>query len=338
MLLGTTGFYFWYQAFLGLSLQVFFVLPFQFVCLFVGGFTALFCPRRVPDYVMKPEAVLVTGGGSGIGKEMAVLWAREKVPVVVITDKNAEAMEQTRIEAEVFGAKVITAVIDVTDEAGMKKFIEETDAKHPLDVVVANAGISEQLIGKSLDVEGATRAVLAVNVMGVINTVLPALALMRKRDRGQIAIVASAASFVNLWTNSHTYCASKAFVRFWGMSLRAYLWNTGVRVNVICPGWVNTNLVRDSLKNIKSDATIAKHIAVGTAEKLLKFMCTPVEVAQVFVARLASDQGLITYPTYMFAILQLIANTPSVLYDFLLRTNVFPDWKTLPREVAMKGQ
>jgi short-subunit dehydrogenase len=229
----------------------------------------------------------------------------------------------------------MSSVLDVTDEKGLKAWIEEVDDAQPIDIALAIAGVSEQMIGAALDLERGTRTLIAVNVMGVVNTILPALARMRLRrpeGRGQLVVVSSCASFINLWPPSPSYAASKAFVRFWAMGLRAHLWNSGVRVNVICPGWVDTSMVRRSIKAIADEPTM-RHHAVD-ADKVAKFMLTAADAANVFIRALAHDQAVITYPTHVYLLLSFVKNMPLYLYDRVISSALLPDWAPLPKEAV----
>jgi short-subunit dehydrogenase len=85
---------------------------------------------------------------------------------------------------------------------------------------------------------------MQINVLGVLNTVQPMIPLMRERHRGQLALVASVAAFTPL-PHSPSYSASKAAVLNYGLSLRAVLAGHGIRVSVICCGFVETPMIAD---------------------------------------------------------------------------------------------
>ena len=119
--------------------------------------------------------------------------------------------------------------LDVTDADATRRFLLETDASHPLDMVHANAGVAESsaLADAFSDLEKAAHVVTAINVNGVINTVLPAIAVMRARGHGQIAITASLAGFTTYLNSVPSYAASKNWARAWGLGLRSHFWSTG---------------------------------------------------------------------------------------------------------------
>jgi short-subunit dehydrogenase len=182
-----------------------------------------------------PKSILITGASSGIGEALALEYAAPGT-FLALTGRDAQRLENVAAAARARGASVETKVIDVVDRAGMTAWLQQLDAAHPLDLAIANAGVGLEGDGK-LPEEEAMRGTFAINIDGVMNTVLPLLAPMRARKRGQIAIMASLASFIGL-PQSAAYNGSKAAVRVWGESLRHKLRKDGIEVNVICPGFV----------------------------------------------------------------------------------------------------
>jgi NAD(P)-dependent dehydrogenase (short-subunit alcohol dehydrogenase family) len=137
------------------------------------------------------------------------------------------------------GAMVAAVLADVTDAEVMREAVAMVDDAHPLDLVVANAGVAGAASGGQ---DGVAR-LFAVNVLGVVHTVEPLLPRLAERGRGQVALMSSLASFVNR-PGTAAYCASKAAVRVWGEGLAARLGPQGVTVSVVCPGFVDTPLTR----------------------------------------------------------------------------------------------
>jgi short-subunit dehydrogenase len=122
----------------------------------------------------------------------------------------------------------------------MATWIAACEAAGPLDLLIANAGISAG-VGGEPDFAAQTRLIFGVNLDGVLNTVLPAVEAMRQRGQGQIALVASVAGFRGL-PSAPAYCASKAAVKVWGEGLRGWLAQDGVGVSVILPGFVESRI------------------------------------------------------------------------------------------------
>jgi len=184
-----------------------------------------------------PRAVLITGATSGIGRALAREYARPGV-TLSLCGRDAGRLADVAGTCRGAGAAVDSRILDVTDAAAVRAWIEAADAEAPLDLVIANAGISGGSAGGGEDADAARR-IFAVNVAGVMNTVLPAIAPMQERGSGQIALMSSLASFRGL-PGAPAYSASKAAVRTWGEALRGALAGDGIEVSVICPGFIET--------------------------------------------------------------------------------------------------
>jgi short-subunit dehydrogenase len=189
-----------------------------------------------------PRSILITGASSGIGHALARVYAASGV-TLTLGGRDTTRLNAIVAECRARGAVVRSFAADVTDIAAMRGHVEDADRANPLDLVVANAGISE-ISGPGGETEEQARRIYAVNVEGVMNTVFPAIDAMRARPandgvRGQIAIMASLAGFHG-YPGAPAYVASKNAVRAWGESLRGELYRDGIRVSVICPGFVAT--------------------------------------------------------------------------------------------------
>jgi NADP-dependent 3-hydroxy acid dehydrogenase YdfG len=143
-----------------------------------------------------PSSILITGASSGIGESLARHYAGPSA-TLFLAGRNSERLSEVAGVCEEAGATVFTIVLDVTDSTRMSDWIFESDRLAPLDMIIANAGISG---GTSGGVESAnqTRRIFNVNVDGVLNTVLPGFDAMSQRKHGQIAIVSSLAGFLPL--------------------------------------------------------------------------------------------------------------------------------------------
>ncbi len=185
--------------------------------------------------------VVVTGASGGIGAALALHYAQEGI-VLSMTGRNPERLGETARQCRERGAQVHTGIIDVTNREGMETWLGGIDDANPVDIVIANSGISAGT-GGILHGEdpGQVRRLFEVNVTGVLNTVEPLLPRMIARGKGHVALMSSLAAFRG-WPGAPAYCASKAAVKVYGEGLRGALRKTGVRVHVICPGFVRSRM------------------------------------------------------------------------------------------------
>ena len=146
------------------------------------------------------------------------------------------------------GATVDAGQVDVADRAAVAAWLTKFDDAHPVDLVIANAGVSIDKDNSSLDDFSIVRKTFAVNVDGVFNTVEPLIGRLMARRHGQLAVVSSLAGFIGL-PYSASYNASKAAVRVWGESIRYVLKKSGIGVSVSCPGFVVTRCGRGTVSS-----------------------------------------------------------------------------------------
>ncbi|MEE8394315.1 MAG: SDR family NAD(P)-dependent oxidoreductase [Rhodospirillales bacterium] len=246
-----------------------------------------------------PRSILITGASSGIGAALAREYAGKNV-FLAISGRDRERLETVAGECRARGAEVSAQIVDVTGRGPMRRWIEETDAVAPLDLVVANAGISGGPGGGGGggEDEEQVRDIFAVNMAGVLNTVIPAADMMRKRGRGQIAIMSSLSAYRGLPT-APSYSASKAAVKAYGEAMRTRLAAHGIKMSVICPGFVESRMTaRNKFK--------------------MPFLMTAAKAARVIRRGLAKNRARIAFPWPMAAAMWLLSILPPWLGDRLL--------------------
>ncbi|HEX4111428.1 MAG TPA: SDR family NAD(P)-dependent oxidoreductase [Stellaceae bacterium] len=191
------------------------------------------------EYMINPTCVLITGASGGIGAALARVYARPGV-TLALTGRNVERLGKTAETAASAGAAVMARALDLHDEHAVAAWIAEVDAAQPLDLAIANAGITGGHRGAGAEENLAElREIMAINFIAACATAHAAMAPMRRRRRGQIALMSSLAGLRGL-PYSPGYCASKAALIAYGDALRAMLRADGVGVSVILPGFVAT--------------------------------------------------------------------------------------------------
>jgi len=243
-----------------------------------------------------PRSIVITGGSSGIGEALALAYAAPGI-ALALTGRDPARLEQVAAACRAKGASVSAAVLDVRDAAAVADWLAALDRSNPLDLVIANAGISAGT-GRFGESAQQARDVLAVNVDGVVNTVLAAGALLRPRGRGQIAIMSSLASYRG-FPGAPAYCASKAAVRVWGEALRGSLAPEGIEVSVICPGFVKSRMTD------QNDFPMPFLMEAGRAAGIIR-------------RGLAANRARIVFPRRLFAAVWLLALLPPAWTDPLL--------------------
>jgi len=247
----------------------------------------------VPD----PRHIAITGASSGIGAALAAAYAAPGIRLSLAGRDTARLSAVARACRDA-GAETYITAFDVTDAAAAAGWINDADDIQPIDLAIANAGISAGTGGGAETAEKA-RVILQVNIDGVSNVILPAVMRMRSRRRGQVAIMSSLAGFIGM-PGAPAYCASKAAVRVWGEALRADLAAEGIGVSVICPGFV-----RSPMTDINRFP--------------MPFLMDADRAARIIVAGLVRNKGRIAFPLPMYLTVRAIAALPVWLRDRLLR-------------------
>ncbi len=245
-----------------------------------------------------PGAILITGASSGIGEALALDYAAPG-RFLALSGRNATRLETVAEACRNLGAQVQADVVDVAHRSAMVRWFVGVDDVHPLDLVVANAGIPGGTIGGQVESEEQVRDALAVNLAGVLNTVWPAIACMRERGRGQIAIISSLAGFRGL-PGAPAYSASKAAVKSYGEALRGWLRADGIRLSVVLPGYVRTRMTENNAFP-------------------MPFIMDADKAARIIRHGLKRDKARIAFPWPMYMAMWLMGALPPALTDPLLK-------------------
>ncbi|WP_322062753.1 SDR family NAD(P)-dependent oxidoreductase [Paraburkholderia sp. J63] len=192
-----------------------------------------------------PRCVLITGATGGIGSALAQEYARAGTAVLVLHGRNNALLQSLSDACIALGARVITAAFDVRDHDALRNWVSEVSAAESPDLVIANAGVNINTghgnVGESWE---DMHRLLEVNVKGALATAHAALPAMRARRGGQIALISSLAAWRGL-PETPSYSASKAAVKAYGEAMRDGLAAEGVKINVVMPGYVESQMCFD---------------------------------------------------------------------------------------------
>ena len=247
-----------------------------------------------------PQTILITGASSGIGAALAEAYARPG-RLLALTGRDSRRLEACAARCQAAGAAVTATVLDICDRGAVAAWIAAVDARNPLDLVIANAGVAAGTSGAvDVTMESAEqmRRIFATNLDGVLNSVLPVLPGMRARGRGQIALMSSLAGFRGI-PGASSYCAGKAAVRVLGEGLRGDLAAFGIEVSVICPGFIKTPM---------TDVNLFP----------MPFLMDVERAAALIVRGLAENRARIAFPWPVAAVAWLLAALPQAWTDRLV--------------------
>jgi len=223
-----------------------------------------------------PASVLITGATGAIGAALAEAYAAPGV-TLVLQGRDAARLAEVAGLCRSQGAQVRTQILDLSDAAALDGWLRELNAAEPVDLLIANAGLNIDIgpdgAGESWEEVEALLAVNLRSTMALVHAVLPG---MRRRGRGQIALVSSLAAWFGLPVTP-SYCASKAALKAYGEALRGWLAAEGVEVNVILPGYVESAMCR-AMPGPKP------------------FLWTPQRAARTIRRGLARNQARISFP------------------------------------------
>ena len=247
--------------------------------------------------MMKNIKVLITGASSGIGEALAEYYAANGAARLFICGRNAERLEKVRASCVALGAEVFAEVLDVADSKAMAEWVARCNDIAPLNLAIANAGM-----GTVNETDDSIRNTFATNVNGVINTVLPVLQAYRARpaqyaEDKAVAVVSSMAGYHGLPT-CPAYSASKACVKAWGEALRPVLKREGIRMSVICPGFVRSRITDQNTCPMPF------------------FMEAP-QAAKIIAEGIKANKGIIAFPWPLRFVVWLVSVLPNCVSDLL---------------------
>ncbi|MEP2829868.1 SDR family NAD(P)-dependent oxidoreductase [Parvibaculum sp.] len=231
------------------------------------------------------KRAIVTGAGSGIGRASALLFAHEGAQVVAV-DRVETAVDETAEMIRKEGGTVSSVAADVSDEAAVKGFIDHCISEFGgIDILYANAGISGGMVPLHEQSVDYWKDVLAVNLIGPFLAIKHVSPHMISQGRGSIICTASVAG-LRANAGGTPYSASKAGVISLVQTTANEFYGTGVRVNAICPGLIETGMTKPIFDGARARGSDDK---IGQLNPLKRYGLPP-EIAQAALF-LASDDA-----------------------------------------------
>ena len=246
--------------------------------------------------------ILITGASSGIGAALATEYARaNKENHLILLARRKEKLEEVASACKEDGATHISIhPIDVSDTDKVQTLITQIDTETPVDLIICNAGVTNS-IGENGEVESWPDIcrIIDINLYGVLASLNPLIAAMKKRQRGQIAIVSSLAAYRGM-PITPSYCASKAAIKSYGEALRGWLVEDNIQVSVICPGFVESELSAQ----FKGDKPL---------------MVSPQKAASIIIKGLSKNRARISFPFPLNLGMWFLAVLPPSISDWFMR-------------------
>ncbi len=211
-------------------------------------------------FSLKDRCALVTGASRGIGRAISLALAKPGAHVVVNYASSAGPAEEVVQKIQALGRKSLALRFDVSDFEGVKAAVKEVEEKlGPVDILVNNAGITRDTLFLRLKPEDFDR-VLEVNLKGAFNCCKAVIQGMLKRRFGRIINISSVIAFSGN-VGQTNYAAAKAGLVGFSKSLAREVAARGVTVNVVAPGFIETDMTAKIPEKIK-EAVVAQ-IPVG---------------------------------------------------------------------------
>ena len=254
------------------------------------------------------KTIVITGASSGIGRALAMEYAGNDTTLGLL-GRDSTRLESVADACRGRGATVQTCSLDVADAESMVGWLQAFDAGHAVDLLIANAGIvSGAGPGQRAEPLESALRVIDVNLKGAITTASALADRMRTRRSGHLVFISSLAGFAPQ-PDLPSYSASKAGLLAYGAALRIRLRPDGVAVSVVCPGYVESPLLR--------------------RQRSAKPFTWPAEKAARHIRRrLDRKHRLIAFPWQLMLGIRLLPLAPVFLQDWILggfTAEVLPD-------------
>ena len=187
------------------------------------------------------KSVWITGASSGIGEALAVAWSREGARVI-LSARNAAELERVRSRCAEPSRHVVQP-LDVTDMEAVRRAAAQVGE---VDLLVPSAGVSQRALAAETDL-ATDRTIMEINYFGTIALTKTVLPSMLARGAGHLVPISSVIGYVGVPLRS-AYAASKHALHGFFNTLRAETYRQGIRVTIVCPGYIRTRVSENALR------------------------------------------------------------------------------------------
>lgn len=253
----------------------------------------------------RPQRVFITGASSGIGNALARFYASHGAQLGLVA-RRKELLEELNAD---LGGDCAIYPLDVRDAAFLERAAQDFIQRFGVpDIVIANAGVSRGTLTEHKEDFAAFKAVLEINVLGMVHTFQPFIEAMRKAGTGSLVGIASVAGIRGL-PGAGAYSASKAAAISYLESLRVEMAPQGIAVTTIAPGYIRTPM---------TDVNSYK----------MPFLMDADVAAAKFAKAIARKRRFVVIPWQMGVMARLMRFVPPMLWDWAM--------KNAPHKARMK--
>ena len=243
--------------------------------------------------------IVITGATSAIGEALALEYAATGVSLC-LQGRNADALNSISLACQHKGALVDPVELDLLDDDRLKSWLDRIKLAKQIDLLIVNAGMNIHVDETHpLEDPGQSADLMKLNLLGAMQLVQACLPGMLIRGTGQIALISSLAAWHGL-PQTPSYSASKAGLKAYGESLRLCLRDSGIRVNVVLPGYVSSPMC-DAMPGPKP------------------WVRSPEYAASVIRRGLEFDRGRISFPWPLSLGCQILSVLPEPVAGWILK-------------------
>lgn len=215
------------------------------------------------------KTIWITGASSGIGEALAYSYSRNSSTVVILSSRKKDELERVQSQCDTLGGKAFVEPLDLSKIYELKEKADHVLEKYgPIDILINNGGVAQRSPVVEMDLKVDER-IMQVNFMGHVSLTKAVLPDMIKHQKGHIVIISSVMGKLAT-PNCATYAASKHALHGYFDALRAEVDRFGIKVTIVCPGFVNTNI---SFNALRSDGTLHNKMDKGQSNGLTPDAC-----------------------------------------------------------------